>query len=177
MQADSDKYSVERWWPNGMGQQRMYAFTVYLLSDCHDTSHSEHREMSIIGSTDIRVGARDIRLVRQPLPGSAGETFEFHVNGVPMFVKGRASISQCSQLHCCRSVFTYNVHCAFIIEKTYDDADLGDIATILLVSSLATLTVVAVTCLDISRCMQRLIALDCNLQVPTSSRWTSCQAA
>ena len=110
MQAVSDRYSVERWWPNGMGKQRMYAFTVYLLSDCHDTSQSEHREMSIICSTDVQVGARDIRLVRQPLPHGSGETFEFHVNGVPMFAKGEADVSPCSQLLRRLNVYAHNVH-------------------------------------------------------------------
>ena len=92
MQAVAEKHSVELWWPNGMGQQHMYTFTVYLFNDCYDTSRSENKEMSVISRTDVKVGARDIRLVRQPLPHSTGETFEFHVNGVPMFAKGETSI-------------------------------------------------------------------------------------
>ena len=37
VQAVAEKHSVELWWPNGMGQQHMYTFTVYLFNDCYDT--------------------------------------------------------------------------------------------------------------------------------------------
>ncbi len=70
----------------------MHGFTVYLADNCHKDEQSAHhpgyRELSICHSKQVSVGLRDIKLVREPLPDSAGETFEFHVNGVPIFAKG-----------------------------------------------------------------------------------------
>lgn len=70
----------ELWWPNGYGGQRLYSFRL---------TYAQHGASSC-GSMDVRVGLRSIELRREPLAGgdAAGESFEFIVNGLPMFVKG-----------------------------------------------------------------------------------------
>ena len=90
------KEEIDLWWPNGYGEQPMYAFEVYLADNCHDDVLDNPmgcRELSLIHYKAVSMGVRDIRLVREPLADSTGETFEFHVNGVPIFVKGKASSS------------------------------------------------------------------------------------
>ena len=62
------------WFPNGMGEQNRYKITV--------KAHG-------ITSDDMAthtVGLRHIELIRER--DSIGEKFEFHVNGIPVFMKG-----------------------------------------------------------------------------------------
>jgi len=65
----------ERWWPNGLGGQRLY--DVVLELQLHGaTVDTLHR----------RIGLRTIEVVNRP--DSIGTSFYFLVNGVPMFMKG-----------------------------------------------------------------------------------------
>ena len=64
----------ERWWPNGLGAQRLY---------------DVHARLSSAGSEDTadrRVGLRTVEVVTRP--DSIGESFHVEVNGAPVFMKG-----------------------------------------------------------------------------------------
>ena len=103
MQVYATKEEIDLWWPNGYGEQHMYGFEVYLADNCHEEdvpdSPMGYRELSLIHYKEVNVGVRDIKLVREPLADSEGETFEIHVNGVPIFVKGKTSSSGSDESH------------------------------------------------------------------------------
>lgn len=65
----------ERWWPNGLGEQPLYTVTTSLT-----------RKGKAIDETSSRIGLRTIELRREP--DEWGKSFEFVVNGVPVFAKG-----------------------------------------------------------------------------------------
>jgi beta-mannosidase len=64
-----------RWWPAGLGEQPLYDLTV-----------TARAAGDIVDEATARIGMREVELVREP--DDAGESFAFHVNGVPMFAKG-----------------------------------------------------------------------------------------
>lgn len=65
------------WWPNGMGEQTLYAITAVLGTDPATTD-----------SKTVKTGLRTIKLVRTPDADGKGESFYFEVNGRPVFMKG-----------------------------------------------------------------------------------------
>lgn len=63
------------WWPNGMGQQPLYRFQARLV-----------RGSELLDQSAIRIGLRTLELRQKP--DSWGKSFEFVINGVPVFAKG-----------------------------------------------------------------------------------------
>lgn len=69
------------WWPNGLGEACLYAFTVRLLD-----------KDGPIDATTQRIGLRTVEVVNHP--DAHGECFYLKVNGLPVFMKGANYIPQ-----------------------------------------------------------------------------------
>lgn len=63
------------WWPNGLGEQRLYQVEVSLVDGTR-----------VLDRRTYQVGLRTVELRREP--DQWGESFAFVVNGVPLFCKG-----------------------------------------------------------------------------------------
>ncbi|XP_071101412.1 beta-mannosidase-like [Haliotis cracherodii] len=67
---------IDRWWPNGYGNQTRYNVNVTF------TSNNE------VSNKQRRVGFRTVELVQDPVGNNSGLTFYFKINDVPVFFKG-----------------------------------------------------------------------------------------
>lgn len=63
------------WWPNGYGEQHLYSISTQVLLDGEQ-----------IDSTTTRIGLRSVELRQKS--DQWGKSFEFVVNGIPIFAKG-----------------------------------------------------------------------------------------
>ncbi|MHA1699371.1 MAG: beta-mannosidase [Promethearchaeota archaeon] len=63
------------WWTHDLGEPNL-----------HDLKVTVFKDEEIIDKLDLKIGIRDIRLVREP--DEWGETFFFMLNGVPIFARG-----------------------------------------------------------------------------------------
>ncbi|MEE2877341.1 MAG: glycoside hydrolase family 2 protein [Candidatus Neomarinimicrobiota bacterium] len=63
------------WWPNGFGDQKLYQIKTEII-----------KEGATLDSEIERIGVRTVALVREP--DKHGTSFKFHVNGIPLFMKG-----------------------------------------------------------------------------------------
>lgn len=64
----------KRWWSNGLGNQNLYTITAEVKSG--NSEDTQSRE----------IGLRTLRLIQKQ--DSAGHTFYFELNGIPVFAKG-----------------------------------------------------------------------------------------
>ncbi len=64
-----------RWWPAGFGDAYLYDLSLELLA-----------AGEVVDRLDHRIGLREIEMVQTP--DDVGSSFEFHVNGVPIYAKG-----------------------------------------------------------------------------------------
>ena len=71
---------IERWWPNGMGNQKLYEIKLKI-------SHKNY--FSVVSKS---IGLRTIELITEK--DSIGNNFFFKVNGIPTFMKGVNYIPQ-----------------------------------------------------------------------------------
>jgi beta-mannosidase len=67
----------ELWWPNGHGAPSLYSLEVVF-----------ERDGTILDSRTLKLGARKLRLLEEPLIGEPGTSFVFEVNNVPIFCGG-----------------------------------------------------------------------------------------
>ena len=65
----------KRWWTNGLGEAKLYAFEISLI---------DHKK--IISSKKLNIGLRTIELIREK--DKIGTSFYFKLNGIPVFMKG-----------------------------------------------------------------------------------------
>ncbi|KAG2466529.1 beta-mannosidase [Polypterus senegalus] len=76
IQAINESVRVDLWWPRGLGEQNGYDIVINISMNGHSI---ESRK---------KVYFRSVELIQEPVPGSAGLSFYFKVNGRAVFIKG-----------------------------------------------------------------------------------------
>jgi beta-mannosidase len=74
IECDIKIKNPERWWPNGLGKQKLYRIKASINNG------------NSLDSAAHNIGLRDVKIIMDK--DSTGSKFEFHVNGVPVFMKG-----------------------------------------------------------------------------------------
>ena len=72
--------NIKKWWPNGMGDQKLYDIQVSLSNENYTTNSSKS------------IGLRSIELITEK--DTIGNNFYFKINGIPTFMKGVNYIPQ-----------------------------------------------------------------------------------
>jgi beta-mannosidase len=72
--------NIKKWWPNGMGDQKLYDIQVSLSNQNYTTNSSKS------------IGLRTIELITEK--DTIGNNFYFKINGIPTFMKGVNYIPQ-----------------------------------------------------------------------------------
>ncbi|HTV21190.1 MAG TPA: hypothetical protein VMG12_21035 [Polyangiaceae bacterium] len=74
----------ELWWPAGLGAQKLYTLTSYLVP--RGVTRQQELEARALDRRTQKVGLRRLRLLREK--DAQGESFEFEVNGVRLWAVG-----------------------------------------------------------------------------------------
>lgn len=79
------KKSIELWWPNGFGEQKLYNFGIK-LEDIKINLINFNSKNFYGDQKTIKIGFRTIELVQEHMTN--GLSFYFKINSIPIFMKG-----------------------------------------------------------------------------------------